>query len=94
MMHSAGMKNQITVRGLDGETEARLRTMASRRSLSLNKAAVMLIRKGVGLESEHAGPETVGASLDAFVGSWSPRQEREFLRSIRDMEQVDEELWR
>jgi hypothetical protein len=55
---------------------------------------VLLIRKGAGLESENEGPETVGAALDSFIGSWSPEQERAFLRSIRDMEQVDQELWR
>jgi hypothetical protein len=93
MIHSLGMKNQITVRGLDAETESRLRGLANRRSMSMNKAAVMLIRKGAGLKSEDEGPETVGASLDSFVGSWTPEQEREFLRSIRDMEQIDKELW-
>ena len=54
----------------------------------------MLLRKGAGLRADGEGPETVGASLDSFVGSWSPRQERAFLRSLRDTEQVDEELWR
>ena len=88
------MKNQITVRGLDAETEGRLRDLARRQRVSMNKAAVMLIRKGAGLHYEDAGPETVGASLDSFVGSWSREQEQEFLRSIRDMEQVDRELWR
>jgi hypothetical protein len=88
------MKNQFTVRGLDGETQARLRDLAGRRRVSLNKAAVMLIRRGAGLRADDQGPETVGDSLDAFVGSWSPRQEKEFLRSIRDTEQVDRELWR
>ena len=60
----------------------------------MNRVAAMLLRKGAGLRLDDEGPETVGKSLDAFVGSWSARQEREFLHSIRDMEQIDEELWR
>ena len=87
------MKNQITVRGLDAETESRLRSLAGSRKTSVNKVAVMLIRKGAGLRAEGEGPETVGNSLDAFIGSWTPKEERDFLRSIRDMEQVDKELW-
>ena len=88
------MKNQITVRGLDAETEGHLRDLARKRDASMNQIAVWLIRKGAGLRSDDEGPETVGNSLDAFVGSWTPQQERAFLQSIRDMEQVDEELWR
>ena len=88
------MKNQITVRGLDPETEGRLRDLARRGHMSMNRAAVMLIRKGAGMLPEGEGPETVGSSLDSFVGTWSPQQEQEFLRSIRDMEQTDEDLWR
>jgi hypothetical protein len=88
------MKNQITVRGLDAETQGLLRGLSTKRHLSMNKLAVMLIRKGAGLGTDNDVPETVGASLDAFVGSWSPHQERDFLRSIRDTEQVDEGLWR
>ena len=88
------MKNQITVRGLDAETESHLRNLARKKDASINQIAVMLIRKGAGLRPTDEGPETIGNSLDAFVGSWSPKQERDFLHSIRDMEQVDEGLWR
>lgn len=88
------MKNQITVRGLDAETQTHLRNMAKKRDASINQIAVMLIRKGAGVRLDDDGPETVGNSLDSFVGTWSPQQEKDFLNSIRDMEQVDEELWR
>jgi hypothetical protein len=86
------MKDQITVRGIDAEASRRVRMLAAREHISINKAAITMIRKGAGLRPDYAGPETVGASLDAFIGSWSREGEEEFLRSIRDMEQVDEAL--
>ena len=87
------MKNQITVRGLDSETDRCIRDLARRLDISLNKAAVMLIRKGAGLRQDESGPEVVGASMDSLIGSWSREEEAEFLESIRETEQIDPGLW-
>ena len=86
------MKNQISVRGLDAETDRRLREMARRLGISRNRAAVTLLRKGAGLREDDAGPEVVGAALDSFIGSWSPDEEARLLESIRELGQVDPEL--
>ena len=48
----------------------------------MNKAALALIRKGAGIRDKGLGPETVGHSLDSFIGSWSAKEERVFLNSI------------
>ena len=87
------MENQITVRGLDPETEKRLRELARRRQISLNKAAKLLMRKGAGLQEDNSGPEVVGNALDSFIGSWTRRDETEFLDSIRAVEQIDADFW-
>ena len=88
------MKRQITVRGLDEETDRRLKDLARRRGVSLNKAALLLLHKGAGVREADSGPEVVGDSLDPFVGSWSRDDEVELLDSIRETEQVDGDLWR
>ena len=88
------MRSQITVRGLDPETEKCLNDLARRLQISLNKAALILIRKGAGLSDRNAGPEVVGDSLDEFIGSWSLEEETALLGSIREMEQIDRDLWR
>ena len=92
-MHTDFVNNQITVRGLDPETERHVRELASRLHISLNRAAVMLIRKGAGLREDNSGPDVVGQSLDSFIGSWSREDEAKLLDSIREMEQIDQELW-
>ena len=88
------MRNQITVRGLDAETERHVRELARRLRISRNKAAVMLLRKGAGLREDDAGPEVVGPAMDSFIGSWSREDEALLLKSIRELSQVDAELWR
>jgi hypothetical protein len=94
MMHDRGVKNQITVRGLDAETERRVKELARRLHVSLNRAAVMFMRKGAGLREDDAGPEVVGESLDPFIGSWSREDEARLLDSIRQLGQIDPDLWK
>ncbi len=83
---------QLTLRGFDRELEARLNRLARERGLSLNKAALLLMRRGAGLTEEGAEVRTVGDSLDEFIGSWKPEQEREVLTAVEAFEQIDEDL--
>lgn len=85
---------QLTVRGFDEELESRLERVARERGLSLNKAALLLMRRGAGLTDEGQEVETVGPSLDEFVGSWESQREREVLDAVEVFEQIDDELWR
>ncbi len=86
--------SQLTIRGFEGELEQRLRQLARERGISLNRAALLLMRRGAGLESETRGPGGIGAALDRFVGCWSAEQEKELLAAIEPLEQIDPELWR
>lgn len=90
---------QLTVRGFDKDLERRLREVAKTRGVSLNQAALILLREGAGLEE--AGFEAprrraniVGDSLDQLIGSWSKSEEAEFLRALSDLEGIDPALWR
>ncbi len=96
---------QLTLRGFDDELARRLEAIARGRSISLNRAALLLMRRGAGLAPAaerrvdwltNDGPaeaRTIGSALDKFVGVWSEEEEREFLRSIEKIDQVDPELW-
>ena len=55
--------NQLTIRGFDDELAHRIRQLASREGISLNRAVLRLLREGVGLEDRKGG-DTVGSSLD------------------------------
>lgn len=54
------------------------------------------MRQGAGLSVQKDPPSErapIGTALDRFVGVWSRNEEREFLRSIQDVEKIDPELW-
>ena len=67
--------NQLTVRGFDDELSASLRRLAKSEGISLNKAALKLMRKGAGLTDSKGNPNTVGHSLDDLFGVWSRRRQ-------------------
>lgn len=85
---------QLSLRGFDKELERSLREVAKRERVSLNKAALLLMRRGAGLVASPDSSATVGAALDPFIGSWSESQERRLLDSIAACETVDEALWK
>jgi hypothetical protein len=85
---------QLSLRGFDKDLERHLRGLARREGLSLNKAALLLMRRGAGLEAEAAPRDVVGNSLDRLIGRWSAAEEKQFLESIETLEAVDESLWR
>ena len=86
-------KTQLTIRGFDGELELRLRRLAREREISLNKAALVLMRRGAGLETQSAQPDAVGDSLDHLMGVWSEEEAAEFREATRDFDRIDESLW-
>ena len=86
--------NQLTIRGFGDDLQHEIEALARERGISLNKAAVLLIRRGAGLDDDGARSKAIGDSLDEFIGTWTAEEEAEFLGTIEAMEQIDDELWR
>jgi hypothetical protein len=78
----------------DQELERRLTEIARREGVSLNEAALRLLRRGAGLIEGGAPGAVVGNALDGFVGRWSEAEETSVLTSIEAFETVDEALWK
>jgi hypothetical protein len=85
--------NQLTVRGFDPALARRIREVAKARGLSLNQAAVLLIRQGAGLAPAEPA-SCVGDSMKELIGTWSREEEEEFRRAIRPFEEVDPDFWK
>lgn len=83
---------QLTLR-FDTELQRRLQKLARREGISLNKAAVQLLRQGAGLVEPEREANVVGDSLDHLFGAWSEDDERDFLAAIESLEQIDQSLW-
>ena len=85
--------DQLTVRGFEDDLEAAMRRLAQREGVSLNKAALRLLRKGAGLSDGAKRADTVGTSLDHLIGSWTPAEADEIDLALADFETVDEASW-
>lgn len=84
---------QLTVRGFDKELERRLRDIARRQGVSLNRAALHLLRRGAGLDEPAGRANVVGDALDHLAGTWSESEAQEFQSAVGVFEKVDRELW-
>ena len=85
--------NQLTVRGYDDELSAAIHGLAKREGISLNRAALRLLRKGAGITGGERSPNAIGSSLDDLFGAWT-RAEAESLDSALEVfETVDESAW-
>jgi hypothetical protein len=87
------MSNQLTIR-YDDALAREIEELATREGISLNQAAVRLLRKGAKLDDSAPTRDVVGDSLDWFIGSWTREQADEIERATEDFEMVDEELWK
>jgi len=85
---------QLTLRGFDTQLEQYLRQLAQRRGLSLNKAALFLMRKGAGFDTPAGQTDVVGSSLDEFIGVWSREEAQDFLHSLKPFEEIDQDFWK
>lgn len=86
--------NQLTVRGFDEELSAGIQRLAKREGISLNQAALRLLRKGAGLTEDADGANTVGSSLDHLIGTWTQAEADEMDTALKHFETVDEALWK
>lgn len=85
--------NQITVRGIDDELRASLRRLAKREGISLNQAALRLLRRGAGLGERSSQGDRVGESFDRLIGSWTPSEADEMDATLKEFNANDEEAW-
>lgn len=82
--------NQMTVRGFDDELDAVIRGLANQEGISLNQAALRLLRKGAGLTDEYKGnPKAIGTGLDDLFGVWSQDEADSFDAALEVFGTVD-----
>ena len=85
---------QLTVRGFDDQLDNQLHKLAHQKGISLNKAALLLMRRGAGLDRPTQRQDVVGNSLDELFGSWTQEQQQELAEAIQIFEQVDDSFWK
>jgi hypothetical protein len=84
--------SQITLRGIDNETEKKIRREAKKKGKSLNKVILeMIAHRGA---SKKGKKELPANSLRKLAGGWSQKEADKFLESIKSCEQIDEAMWK
>ncbi len=84
---------QLTVTGLDDELSTTLHVLAKSEGISLNEAALKLLRTGASLTNTADSAGTIGSSLDHLMGLWTDQEANEFDAALLDMEIIDESIW-
>jgi hypothetical protein len=84
--------NQLTIRGFDGELWRRLTVVAEREGLSLNQAALKLMRTGAGLETTSSS-YAIGSRITKYAGVWDESEARQFDRDTQAFSELDPEMW-
>ena len=84
--------SQITLRGIDKETEKKIRREAKKKGKSLNTVILeMIAHQG---HSRKKKEELPAHSLRKLAGGWSQKEADKFLESIKSCEQIDEAMWK
>lgn len=85
--------SNLSVRGLDPETLAALKALATREGASVNATVVRLLEHGLG-----TGPAKPRLrrhhDLDALAGIWSEEDAEAFDAAIAPFETIDPDLWK
>lgn len=82
---------QVTLRGVDKLLAEKIVELAKKESISINKAAIRLLKKGAGIVEKKE--RLIGNSLDYLIGTWTENEERQFFDSIQSLEKIDPEVW-
>lgn len=85
--------HQLTVRGFDTALAENIRQLAQRERISLNQAALRLLRRGAGLAGRREAGSVVGSSLDRFIGSWTREQAEAVNLALQDFKSIDQSMW-
>ena len=80
--------SHLTVRNLPEELADALAREKQRRGTSLNKTVIDLLEQSLGVRTARSN------GLRRLSGTWTANQHREFLDSIRCLDEIDLDLWR
>ncbi|VAX05516.1 hypothetical protein MNBD_GAMMA26-1598 [hydrothermal vent metagenome] len=84
---------QLTLRGFDDELAIRIKELAEREHISMNKAVLRLLHQATGLDAQAPHPVQIGSALDAFICSWSEEERVSMDEAVSIFKEIDPEIW-
>jgi hypothetical protein len=84
--------NTLTLRKIPLSVERGIRRLASETQQSLNKTAIELLAKGVGIDSKSSKLQK-RRDIKSVIPLWSKEEYEEFQNNTRQFGSIDKELW-
>lgn len=91
MTRKAARARQLTIR-FDRELAERLHRIARRDEVSLNQAAVRLLRQAAGMPSPEVPRDP--SWVERHAGTWTEEEARELDRAVAIFEEIEPEMWK
>jgi hypothetical protein len=82
----------ITLRNVPEKVAEAIEKKAKETHMSLNRAVVSLLEEGLGLVRKNKFGKKY-TDLDHLAGSWTKAEADEFDKHLREMRQIDKEMW-
>jgi len=83
----------ITIRGIEPDVAAKLKSAASEQKKSLNQLILEFIKKNLGLEKQKKYTRKYN-DLDNLFGSWSENEFNKIENKINQERQIDQDIWK
>jgi len=82
----------ISIRGIDPDTDRVIKDRAQQNNLSVNQWILQALKKATGTGKEPRFKKY--HDLDHLAGTWSKEDAKEFNKTMRMFEKIDEEIWK
>jgi hypothetical protein len=82
----------MTLRGIDDTLAQTLKNLARTQGVSLNTLALRLIREATGIDKRKR--TLAHHDLDTLAGTWNKDDELAFQVTTRQLETIDDEMWK
>ena len=81
--------SQMTIRMIPDVVESEIRRISVERRISLSKAAILLLQRGLGINPT----EEKKRDLSNIFGKWDQTEYNEFCENTQQFGEIDEEIW-
>ena len=82
--------SQITIRMIPDVVESEIRRISVERRISLSKAAIFLLQRGLGIDPM----EEKKRDFSNIFGEWDQAEYNEFCENTKQFGEIDAEIWR
>ncbi len=82
----------LTIRGIDDELSRRIKERSGTTKKSINQIALNILKSSLGIGDQQTFPKYT--DLDHLVGTWTEKDKNQFFNQIKELGEVDKELWK